>query len=267
MKQALPWLVAVGCAGLSVGVLLRSQPNTTAPFTAPLTNAAIPTAVPEGKAVHTFSDEAAMEAFAKLWQQHQGSVVRMALLQSYWNNEQASLAKLDATFSSQYGIDTKKNYFLDAKQRVVMERETPATPATPAAATDTPAPATPPAQEQPPTGKAVHTFANDDEMKAFSEQWQQRQIIVLRMTVLQNYWDQEQVSLTALNKKLETEYQVDPAKNYFLDGQRRQLIEREAPPQAAPANAPQPGMTPPSMPPQPAAPQPNNPPAATTQPK
>ncbi len=78
--------------------------------------------------------------------------------------------------------------------------------------------------------KIVYTFADDDKVKDFTKLWQQRQGIVVRMTVLQAYWNEEQASLTELNKKLSTDYKLDPTKNYFLDAQRRTLIEREAPP-------------------------------------
>ena len=86
--------------------------------------------------------------------------------------------------------------------------------------------------------KIVYTFADQAKMEEFTKLWQQRQGAVLRMTVLQAYMSQEQAGFTELNKKLTTDYKLDPAKNYFLDSKRRILIEREVPPApsaAAPA--------------------------------
>ena len=88
-----------------------------------------------------------------------------------------------------------------------------------------------PAQASEPE-KVVFTFENDEKMNGFTNVWQQRQAMILRMTVLQSFWNEEQVRLTQLNKQLSDEYAVDVTKNYYLDGQRRVLIEREAPPPA-----------------------------------
>ncbi len=79
----------------------------------------------------------------------------------------------------------------------------------------------------------VHTFASDDELREFAKLWQQRQAIVTRMAVLQSYWNSEQATLAELNNTLAQRYSIDVAKNYFLDGQRRVLVEREAPPEPA----------------------------------
>jgi hypothetical protein len=97
-----------------------------------------------------------------------------------------------------------------------------------------------PAQAQPASGsepeKVVFTFENEEKMNEFTDLWQQRQAMILRMTVLQSFWNEEQTRLAQLNKQLETQYSVDVSKNYYLDGDRRVLLERETPPQVpAPA--------------------------------
>ncbi len=104
-----------------------------------------------------------------------------------------------------------------------------------------PAPAAPPINEQ-----VVYTFDDEVKMREFTRLWQQRQGIVLKMTVLQSYWREEEQALVELNNKLTADYQLDVNKNYFLDSDRRVLIERELPPApvsvapAAEAEAPQP---------------------------
>ena len=80
-------------------------------------------------------------------------------------------------------------------------------------------------------------------MKEFETLWRKRQAAIVRMTVLQSYWNEEQAGLVELNNQLTTGYQVDIAKNYSLDTQRRVLIEREEAPQA-PAEAPADQSTP-----------------------
>ena len=96
------------------------------------------------KIVHTFEDAAKMEEFAKLWQQRQGILVRMSVLQAYWNEEQTLLDQLNHTLSGQYALDVSKSYYLDGTRRVLIEQETPpvppATPSTPSQSTPAPKP-------------------------------------------------------------------------------------------------------------------------------
>ena len=96
------------------------------------------------------------------------------------------------------------------------------------------------AGSQPPAGKVIYTFADEDKMREFMKLWQQRQGIVLRMTVLQAYWNQEHEALAKLNNQLATDYHLDTTKSYSFDDQRRALIEHEAPPAAQSANQPAP---------------------------
>lgn len=75
----------------------------------------------EEKVAHTFTDEEEMKTFANLWQQHQGSGVRMAVLKSFWEEDNAALTKLNETFAATYKLDTTKNYRLDVERRVLVE--------------------------------------------------------------------------------------------------------------------------------------------------
>ena len=108
--------------------------------------------------------------------------------------------------------------------------------ATESAATPDLPPAAQPAQ-QAGTGQAgagpektVFTFENDAKMEEFTKLWQRRQGVVLRMTVLQAYWNEEQAALADLNSQIAAAYKLDVTKNYYLDSERRVLVEREAPP-------------------------------------
>ena len=96
------------------------------------------------KIAHTFPDDAKMGEFKKTWQQRQGVLVRMSVLQAYWNEEQALLDQLNHTLSSDYGLDTAKSYALDGARRVLIEQETP--PAPPSAASN---PNQPPPSQKP----------------------------------------------------------------------------------------------------------------------
>ena len=82
-------------------------------------------------------------------------------------------------------------------------------------------------------GKVMYTFEDDAKLKAFAELWQERQAILLRMSVLRSYWDEEQVSLNQLNSRVASEYHLDVTKNYMFDSKRRAIVERE--PAAPPA--------------------------------
>lgn len=96
------------------------------------------------------------------------------------------------------------------------------------------APAQPAAAAQPGSENIVYTFESQDKMLDFTKVWQRRQGVVVRMTVLQAYWEQERADLDELNKTLSTDYKLDVTKNYSLDTDRRVLIERELPPAQEP---------------------------------
>ena len=96
-------------------------------------------------------------------------------------------------------------------------------PAAPAAASATP-PAQPGAVSEG-GEKVVFTFDSEEKMKAFETLWRQRQVAAVRMTVLQSYWNEEQVLMTKLNEQLAKDYQVDVTKAYSLDPEKKVLIE------------------------------------------
>ena len=152
MKRTLSWVMWVGAAGLVVALLLSSagqkgsvaiaeaakeQPakagkTSSAPAAQPsapsgASSKSVDTAAkPETeKIVYTFGDQAKLDDFTNLWRQRQGSIVRMTVLQSYWNQEQAALTQLNNKFATDYKLDVTKNYTLDDKRRVLIEREGP----------------------------------------------------------------------------------------------------------------------------------------------
>ncbi len=84
----------------------------------------------------------------------------------------------------------------------------------------------------------VHTFATDDEVKAFANQWQQRQGIITRMAVLRAYWAEEQTRLNEMDAQLTSAYKLDLKKRHVLSPERKVLIELE-PLADAPPEAPQ----------------------------
>lgn len=140
MRRALVWVIGLGCAGLALSVFLGESRKGGAVMAAQKAPAAQPAATPavsaeaakpaaavsgEEKVAYSFKDEAEMQEFARLWQQRQAIVLRMTVLQSYWNEEQASLSELNSKISNQYKLDTTKNYALDPKQRALVERHVP----------------------------------------------------------------------------------------------------------------------------------------------
>ena len=121
MKRGLPWMVGTGCAGLAMMVIAEAAKEQPVAPVAPAAAAA-------EKIVFTFPDDTKMQEFMKLWQQRQGIVLRMTVLQAYWNEEQTALAELNNKLTTDYKLDPKKNYSLDDKRRALIEHEAPPSP-------------------------------------------------------------------------------------------------------------------------------------------
>ncbi len=92
--------------------------------------------------------------------------------------------------------------------------------------------------------RVAHQFDTDEQMRQFVQMWQKRQAIMVRMAVLESYFDQEQAVLAEVNKTLATDYHLDisGSKNYTLDDKRKAIIERPGPaaPQATETPSPEP---------------------------
>jgi len=97
--------------------------------------------------------------------------------------------------------------------------------AKPAAPSSAAGPAEVPAKE----GKVAYTFPDEAAMRKFAEQSQQRQGVLLRMSVLRAYLTEEQSNLMEMDKRFAADYGLDVTKSYFLDARRRALIEQETP--------------------------------------
>ena len=80
----------------------------------------------EQNVIHTFPDTEAMQVFAKLWQQRQAALTRMAVLRTYRDAEQAALTQLDGKLTSDYHMDLAKTYRLDETRHVLIELTPPA---------------------------------------------------------------------------------------------------------------------------------------------
>jgi len=75
-------------------------------------------------------------------------------------------------------------------------------------------------------GRVVFTFADDAQLRAFAQLWNQRERALARLGTLQEYWAQEQRDLAQLSQRL-ADYHVDTTKSYVLDPDRKVLLERE----------------------------------------
>jgi hypothetical protein len=104
-------------------------PAASQPPAAPAAQEPAAAASEKEKVVYTFENEDKMREFTRVWERRQAIILRMRVLQSYWNDDKALLAELDKTLAEQYQLDTAKNYILDPEQRTIVERETPAGPA------------------------------------------------------------------------------------------------------------------------------------------
>ena len=88
--------------------------------------AATETAPGAERVVHSFSDDAQLQAFANLWQQRQGVTVRLTVLRAYVSEEESALTQLNNIMHDDYSIDPLKEYLLDTERRVILEVERPA---------------------------------------------------------------------------------------------------------------------------------------------
>jgi hypothetical protein len=196
---------------------------------------ATPPQLAEGeRIVYQFEDDAKVREFAGMWQQRQKALLRLAVLRAYWENEQSGGAALNNELQAQYNLTPTGNYILNAEKRVLVQRAAPATSPEAAPLEGQPAEVPPNAEE----GEVVHTFADEQEVQAFANLWQQRQSSGVRLAVLKSFWDEENGELTTLNSTLSETYTLDVTKNYTLDAQRRVIIERPAAAEPAPTLEP-----------------------------
>ncbi len=158
MRRLHRWSLTVGCVMATLGVALRAHsedqttPGSPPPMAAPQAaqpEAASAPVAPE-RAVYTFADEAKMREFAAIWQQRQALLVRMSVLQAYWDEERAALGTLNEQLQKTYSLDVSKSYVLDTDRRVLVEREAPAgSSITPGIDASAQAIAAPPSSPQP----------------------------------------------------------------------------------------------------------------------
>ena len=127
--------------------LSSSTPAATSAQPGMMTQAATAPAAGE-TIIHTFQDEATMREFAKLWQQRQAILTRMAVLQAYWTQEEPGLGQVNQQLLSQYHLDVNKNYTLDTERKVLIEL--PAPPAKSPPTSGQPGPGGQPVQPQQP---------------------------------------------------------------------------------------------------------------------
>ena len=268
------WVVGTASLGLAAGWVLRGQLQTperifaqaaapqrsrtqspTSPTRVPATSPVqkpVPPAVQKpqvtetGEVIaYTFGDEVQMREFANLWQQRREMLLRMDVLRSYWDESQERLSVLSGELTTTYGIDPAKNYLLKDKERALIEQEPPVVPApaqpgVPSSASKSAPEATTSSEGKENEGKVFRTFTTEEEMQAFTTLWRQHQEMALRMLVVRQYWNQEQAKLAPLNSDLASRFNLDVAKNYIMDTQRRILIEQKPPPAATSPVIPQP---------------------------
>ena len=128
------WVIAVGGAVIVTWALWNGQApvpsataETAAQSTAPAASAT-PVAPKAEKIIFTFEDQAKMDDFTKLWDSRRAVILRMTVLQSYWNEEQATLAQLNQKLETDYKMNFNKDYYLDRERRAIVERETQPAP-------------------------------------------------------------------------------------------------------------------------------------------
>jgi hypothetical protein len=139
MKRVGLWVVGAGVTSVALMLALRAQEQQAGKAaTAPSQAAASAAAPGNEKIAFTFADDTQLQQFAQLWQQRQATLAKMAVLQSYWREEQGNLNKVSQELLARYNIDVSKNYQFDPTRKVLIERE--AAPQPPAELGGAPAP-------------------------------------------------------------------------------------------------------------------------------
>ena len=141
MRRALSWtLVLAGVVVVAIVLVGRQRPQGEATAQAASKDrqavetppaAAQTAAAGEGGVAYTFGDDAALEQFANFWQQRQGILTRIRVLQAYLAEEQALLKELHDTLATTYHLDPDKEYMFDASRRALIERPSASPPAAP----------------------------------------------------------------------------------------------------------------------------------------
>jgi len=130
MKRTTLWILGATMTSLVLVISLRAQEQQVSKA-APAKDAKQSAPAPdEGKVAFTFSDDAQMQQFAKLWKERQVVLTRMAVLQDYWSLEQSGLGNVNQELLAKFNLDVNKNYTLAADRKVLLEREAPSAPPT-----------------------------------------------------------------------------------------------------------------------------------------
>ena len=180
--------------------------------------------LPGEKVAHVFADEAGMRAFTQVWKERQQVLLHLRVLQEYRRETQAVIEQLRGQLTGTYGIDLAQPFYhLDREAHVLREqRPSPATQRDGESAQAQDAAQVSPESKK---GRIIHTFSSDREIEQFDNLWGEHQDRVLRMMVLEEYWKQEQNTISQFNDKLAATYHLDVTKNYTLDATRRLILE------------------------------------------
>ena len=120
MKRAALWMATVGLVGFVAVISCQAKerkPKAEPAATKPALEA------PQPPPVFTFATDEEMQEFAKIWQQRQGALSRMAMLQNYWNQEQDAVKRITEELASRYHLDATKAYSLDIPRKALIEVE------------------------------------------------------------------------------------------------------------------------------------------------
>ena len=130
MKRVALWVVGAGVTSVALMLALRAQEQQAGKAATTPSQAVTASATAPGseKIAFTFADDTQLQQFAQLWQQRQAVLAKMAVLQSYWREEQGNLGKVSQELLSRYNIDVNKNYQFDPTRKVLIEREAVAQP-------------------------------------------------------------------------------------------------------------------------------------------
>ena len=122
MKRVTLWMVTVGLVGFIAVVSCQAKERKPK---SGLASQPVVQQAPQPPPIFTFATDEEMQEFAKMWQQRQGTLARMAMLQGYWNQEQDTAQRITQELTSRYHLDATKTYSLDPLRKALVEVERP----------------------------------------------------------------------------------------------------------------------------------------------
>lgn len=216
MRWVIPGLVAVGSA-VALACILRGQAHSgvmpAGEIGSRLTIVRGVVETAEGRVVRHFQDHTELQAFTSLWREHHRQELALAAIQETWDETQVQLGANTVELNARYGIDLTRAHRPLPEHRQLIANA-------------------------PRKGEVVLSLADEEAWQDFSQRWQQRQDLLVRLESLREPWAQAHAKMEQLREQLQRVYNVTSRAAYLLDTELRMLIKPDAGPSSAASQRP-----------------------------